>query len=379
MTGVESKSLMNLVTLRNVIFVFAVIQTDLAGLVFLDRLRRPAGTRRAGDVDRADPADPVHVSGRRPLQIPAARRQSRHRRDLRRHLRLRLHPFLPRVRGDRDLAAGLVHDARLHRRPADVPAGDGAVAAGASGAVLDQRRSRLLHAVGLSQPDRFLLASGHDVVPRGDVVDGRAFHRHLRHLRPARAHIDRGLPVDRRRRQRLRRTARDDRRDADHRRPLAPDGAADGGARLERDRHDLRLRLRQRGGCRHHHHPTDDTLRRTRRLRRCGGDRRFHGRPHHAADDGRRRLPDGAVPRRSVLGRGGARLRARLRLLRLGRNGGLSPVRATVAARCGRGAEGAALRQDQDLDLLLDRAVPALPDGMGRHGRAACRGLYRPG
>ena len=141
----------------------------LAGLVFLDRLRRPAGARRACDVDRADPANPVHVSGRRSLQIPAARRQPRHRRDLCRHLRLRFHSFLPRVRRDRDLAAGLLHDAGLHRRPADVPAGDGAVAARASGAVLDQRRSRPLHAVGLSQPDRFLLASRHDVLPRGHV------------------------------------------------------------------------------------------------------------------------------------------------------------------------------------------------------------------
>ena len=343
----------------------------LAGLVFLHRLRRPAGTRRARDVDRADPADPVHVSGRRSLQIPAARRQPHHRRDLCRHLRLRLHPFLPRVRGDRDLAAGLLHDAGLHRRPADVPAGDGAVAARASGAVLDQRRPRLLHAVGLSQPDRFLLASGHDVLSRGHVEHGRALDRHLRHLRPARAHPDRRLPADRRRRQRLRRAARHDQRDADHRRPLAPDGAADGGARLERDRHDLRLRLGQRRGGRHHHHPADDALRRARRLRRRGRDRGLHGRPDHAADDGRRRLPDGGIPRRSLLGRGAARLRARLRLLRIGRHGGLSPVRAAAAARCGRGAEGAALRQDQDLDLLLDRAVPALPDGLGRHGRAA--------
>ena len=73
-------------------------------------------------------------------------------------------------------------------------------------------------------------------------IDGRALDRHLRHLRPACADPDRRLPADRRRRQRLRRAARDDQRDADHRRPLAADGAADGRARLERDRHDLAAR-----------------------------------------------------------------------------------------------------------------------------------------
>ena len=47
--------------------------------------------------------------------------------------------------------------------------------------------------------------------------------------------------------ERFRSAARDDQRHADHRRPLAPDGAADGGAGIERDRDDQRQRL---GQCR---------------------------------------------------------------------------------------------------------------------------------
>ena len=142
--------------------------------------------------------------------------------------------FPARVRGDRDLAAGLLHDAGFHRRPAGVPAGDGAVAARASGPVLDQSRSGLLHALGLSQPDRLLLASRHDVLPRRHVEHGRAFDRHLRHLWPACAHADRGVPAAGRGRARLWRAERDDQRDAAARRPLAADGAADGRARLAR-------------------------------------------------------------------------------------------------------------------------------------------------
>ena len=70
-----------------------------------------------------------------------------------------------------------------------------------------------------------------------------------------------------------------------------------------------------------------------RHLRGRGRDRGLDGRPDHAADDGRRRLPDVGIPRRALLGRRAARLCARLRLLRLDRRRGLSAVRAAVAAR----------------------------------------------
>ena len=70
-----------------------------------------------------------------------------------------------------------------------------------------------------------------------------------------------------------------------------------------------------------------------RHLRRRGRDRGLDGRPDHAADDGGRRLPDVGIPRRALLGRRAARLRARLRLLRLDRRRGLSALRAPVAAR----------------------------------------------
>ena len=122
--------------------------------------------------------------------------------------------FSYRIRTHRDLRAGLLHAAGLHRRAADVPAGDGAVAARASRPVLDQRRPGRLHALGLSQPARFLLASRHDVLPRRHLEHGRVLDRHLRPLRPARAHADRGLPAAGRRRQRLRGAARDDQRRA---------------------------------------------------------------------------------------------------------------------------------------------------------------------
>ena len=115
------------------------------------------------------------------LQMAAADRQPPPRRALYRHLRLLLHLFLLRVRAHRDLRARLLHAAGFHRRAAGVPAGDGAVAARPSDPVLDQRRSRRLHAVGLSQPDRFLLASRHDLLSRRHVEHGRVLDRHLRH------------------------------------------------------------------------------------------------------------------------------------------------------------------------------------------------------
>ena len=55
----------------------------------------------------------------------------------------------------------------------------------------------------------------------------------------------------------------------------------------------------------------------------------------------------------------------------------LSPVRAPATARSGRAATGSALRQDQDRYLLLLGAVPALSDGLGRHGRTARGALHR--
>ena len=101
----------------------------LAGLVLLHRPRRRAGAGRARAVDRADPANPVHVPGGLSLQMAAAARQPSSRRRLSRHLRLFLHLFPFRVRTHRDLFARLLHAAGFHRRAADVPAGDGAVPA----------------------------------------------------------------------------------------------------------------------------------------------------------------------------------------------------------------------------------------------------------
>ena len=197
--------------------------------------------------------------------LPPARERC-DRRDLCRHLRLRLHLISLRIRGDRDLAAGLVHAQdfivgllmfllvmELSRLAHPAP-------------VLDQCRSDCLHALGLSEPDRFLLASGHELLPRRDVEHGRILHRHLRHLRAARAHADRGLSAAGRASPRLRRAARHDQCDAPPRWPLAPAGAADGGAGLTRHRHDQRLRLGQRRRGRHHHHSADDALWRARHV-----------------------------------------------------------------------------------------------------------------
>ncbi len=309
--------------------------------------------------------------------MAAADRQPCARRRLYRHLRLCLHLFLFRVRTDRDLCARLLHAAGFHRRAADVPAGDGAVPPRPPRAVLDQRRPGRLHALGLSQPDRFLLASRHELLPRRDLEHGRVLDRHLRPLRPDRAHPDRRLPAAGRRRERLRRAARDDQRRAADRRPVPAVDPADRRGGIERDRNDQRQRLGQRRGGRHHHHSADDALWRSRHLRRRGRDLGLDGRADHAADDGGRRLPDVGIPRRALLGRRAARICARLRLLRLDRPGGLSALRAPVAARCHRQAAGAALRQGQDRHLLLLRALSHLSDGRRRQGRIARRALYR--
>ena len=303
--------------------------------------------------------------------MAAADRQPRAGRALRRHLRLFLHLFLFRIRTDRDLFAGLLHAAGFRRRAVDVPAGDGAVPARPSRPVLDQRRPHRLHALGISQPDRLLLASRHDVLPRRDLEHGRVFDRHLRPLRPDRAHPDRRLPVAGRCRERLRRAACDDQRRAADRRPVAAVDPANRGGGIERDRNDQRQRLGQRRRGRHHHHSADDALRRSRHLCRRGRDLGLDGRPDHAADDGGRRLPDVGIPRRALLGRRGARICARLRLLRFDRSRGLSALRAPVAARCHRAAAGAALRQGQDRHLLRLRALSHLSDGRSS-ARANC-------
>ena len=247
----------------------------------------------------------------------------------------------------------------------------------APGAVLDQRAPRCLHAVGLSQPDRFLLASGHVVQAHRHVEHGGVLDRHLRHLRPARAHADCRLPAARRHRQRLRCPAGDDQRGARARGPVAAADPADRGGGIERHRHDQRQRLGQCRRRRHHHDPADDPLRRASHLRRRRGDGGLDGRPHHAADDGRRRVPDVGVPRRALLGRRAARVCARDRVLRLDRHRRLPAVRAPAAQGSDRAAAGAALRKGQDGDLLLVRALPALSHGLRRQGRAAGRALHR--
>src|SRR3989304_10036177 len=63
----------------------------LADLVLLHRPRRRSGTRIARDVARADPANPVRVSGRLSLQMAAADGKPHSRRYLYRPLHLRFH------------------------------------------------------------------------------------------------------------------------------------------------------------------------------------------------------------------------------------------------------------------------------------------------
>ena len=155
-----------------------------------------------------------------------------------------------------------------------------------------------------------------------------------------------------RHRERVRGAERDDPRHAADRRQLAANGAAGGGARVAVDRHGERQRLGQCGRGRQHHHSADEALRRAGSLRRRGGDRGFDGRPDHAAHDGGGRVPDVGVPRRAVLGRGGPRVRSRVRLLRVACLCRLSPLRAPAAARTDRGAQGVGLQPDQDLDFL---------------------------
>ena len=135
--------------------------------------------------------------------------------------------------------------AGLHRRPADVPAGDGTVAARASGAVLDQRRpgrstrSRAISARSTSSGTRAPRSTASITSSTVELSTGiYGIYGQLALTLIAAFLLLAGG------RQRLRRAARHDQRDAPDRRTLAADGAADRGARLERDRHDQRLRAR---------------------------------------------------------------------------------------------------------------------------------------
>ena len=258
---------------------------------------------------------------------------------------------------------------RLHRRPAGVPAGDGAVAARPSDPVLDQCHSWSSTRCGATSARS--ISSGiparrfYRVVTSSTVEFSTGIYGIYGQLALTLiaaflllAGAANGFGAQRAMIKVMRR----------HRRPLAAVGAADGGARLDRDRHGQRQRLGQRRRGRHHHHPADEALRRAGHLRRRGRDRGLDGRPDHAADDGRRRLPDVGISRRALLGGRDARLCAGLRLLRLDRLRRLSAVRAAVAARSRSAAEGAALRPGQDRDLFLSVAFLALPDGLGRQG-----------
>ena len=339
----------------------------LAGLVLLHRSRRSAGTRRACDVDRARPANPLHVPAGLFLQMAAAAREPYPGRCLSRHLRIGVHLFPLRVRTDRDLFAGIVHADRLHRRVAGFPAGDGAVPARASHPVLDQRVHGRLHAVGFSQSDRFLLASRHLLPSRHHLEHGGVLDRHLWHLWPARPYADRRVPAPGRRSERFQRAALDGQGRTSGR-PVQADDPANRRGGVERDRTDQRQRLGQCRRGRHHHDSFDDALWRSGHLCRRGRDRGIDGWPDRPADDGGRRLPDGGVPGRALLGRRAARLCARLRVLHLDRRCGLSAVRAPAAGRSHRQAARAALRQGHDRHLLLLRGLSRLSDGLHRQG-----------
>ena len=194
----------------------------LADLVLLHRLRRRAGAGRARDVDRADPADLVHVPAGLSLQVAAA--------DLN-HVLVAVYIgicvysfiyFLFRVRTHRHLRAW----ATFTRQDFIV---------GLLVFLLVMELSRLAHPAlfwvnvvlvlytlwGYPEPDRLLLASRHDLLPRRHLEHGGVLDRHLRHLRPAGTDLDRRLPAAGGGRQRLRRTERHDPGDAPDRRPLS--------------------------------------------------------------------------------------------------------------------------------------------------------------
>ena len=229
---------------------------------------------------------------------------------------------------------------------------------------------------GYLSPIDFFWHPGTTLLSRHHVEHDRAVDRHLRPVRPACAHADRGVPAAGRRRQRLQCAELHDQRGAPGRAIAAPYPANRGGG-IEHDRTDQRLGLRQRRRGRHRHHSADDALRRARHLRRCGRDRGLDGRPDRSADDGGGRLPDGGVHGRALLGRGDPRLCARLRLLHFDRRRRVSAVRPAPAGRQDRQAAGAALRQGHDRDLFRFGALPRLSHGCRRQGRAARCALHR--
>ena len=217
--------------------------------------------------------------------------------------------FHYRVRAHRDLLAGLVHAERLHRRAADVPAGDGAVPARASRCCSGPTCVLVVYTLwGYLSPIDFFWHPGtsfHRVVTSSTVEFSTGIYGIYGQLALTLiaaflllAGVANGFDAQRAMINVVRL----------HRRPVAAADPADRGGRIERHRHDQRQRLGQRRRGRHHHHSADDPLRRSRHLRGRGRDGGLDGRPDHAADDGRRRVPDVGIPRRALLGRGGARL-----------------------------------------------------------------------
>ena len=290
---------------------------------------------------------------------------------------VRLLPFFHGIRADLDLSAGLLHPGGLHHGFGGFPLGDGALKGRPYGAVLGERGSGVLHAVGLSEPDRLLLASGDLLLPGDHLEHGRTLDRHLRDVRTDRTDDDRGVPAAGGGGARLRRAGGDGQFHAADRRKIAADDPADGRARLVRGRHDQRQRRGQRHGGRRFHDPADETLRRAGGVRRGGGDGGLDGRAHHAAGDGGRRFRDGGIPRRLLLERDAPRLRPRLHLLLHAFPVGLSAEREADALHADRGDNPADLRPDQDGDLLPRDHLSHHPDGGAQLWRAACGALYR--
>ena len=290
---------------------------------------------------------------------------------------LRLLPFSHGIRADLDLAAGLLYPGGLHHGSAGFPPGDGALADRPYGAVLDERGSGGLHALGLSEPDRFLLASGDLLLPGDHLEHRRTLDRHLRAIRPDRADDDRGVSAPGGGGARLRRPGSDGQFHAADRRKVAAHDPPDGRPRLVRGRHDQRQRRGQRHGGRRFHDPADETLRRAGGVRRGGGDRGFDGRAHHAAGDGGRRFRDGGIPRRLLLERGAPRLRPRLHLLLHALPVRLSAEREADALHADREDDHADLRTAQDGDLLPRDHLSHHPDGGAQLWRAARGALYR--
>ena len=252
-----------------------------------------------------------------------------------RHLRLRLLPFL--IASSSSIAIwrqGSYTHAGLHRRPAGVPAGDGAVAARASDPVLDQRRSRRSTRSGaISSPIDFFWHPGttfYRVVTSSTVEFSTGIYGIYGQLALTLiaaflllAGVANGFDAQRAMINVMRLIA-------GRSRQMIPQTAVLGSSAIG-----------MISGCGSANAAVVGTITIPLMMRYgvpgdlCGRgrDRGLDGRPDHAADDGRRRLPDGGISRRALLGRGAARLCARLRLLRVDRHRGLSAVRAAAAAR----------------------------------------------